>query len=434
GYLFESADHRVLFDPIFESPFSHNCFADPPIRFDEGVIRKEQWNAVIISHFHDDHLSLRSLDWISRETPIYLYCAFEEFFDLVRQMGFIEVHSIQLNVSLQFGGIRVTALAALNPEVDTLFHVQVGVLNILNVVDSWIDPSNLPLLSALAPWDLVLWPFQTMRELAALDPRRAEPAVRTLPPEWIEQLVLLRPKCVIPSACQFRFETESWLNHHYFPISYRQFEREMVSVLPATQVVRLGPSESIKSCEGQWLRTAPFAGIELLPAPMSERGGDVYSDYELDDSQLIPSTLEVARLFPQLSAQETAQVLRFCANEMCERYAKLDLSEDDFFHSTLSWQLKLYDAKGTVHTFQYQIDDQEMSVTAGMTQAPDWLTEISIWKLYSAVFRGESLSSLYLRVNDFEGNVEVEDRLRRVDVLRGVAVLQHHHAGRVVVG
>ncbi len=45
-----------------------------------------------------------------------------------------------------------------------MFQVKVADLNILNVVDSWIDYDTLDLL-AQENWDLILWPFQTMREL-----------------------------------------------------------------------------------------------------------------------------------------------------------------------------------------------------------------------------------------------------------------------------
>jgi putative membrane protein len=62
GYVFECAGRRIVFDPIFENPFSRNCHAFPAVRFDLEQIRALPVDAVFISHFHDDHCSFESLD------------------------------------------------------------------------------------------------------------------------------------------------------------------------------------------------------------------------------------------------------------------------------------------------------------------------------------------------------------------------------------
>ena len=48
---------------------------------------------------------------------------------------------------------------AMDAEVDSMFQVRAAGLNVLNVVDSWIDDAALARLVAEKPWDLVLWPF-----------------------------------------------------------------------------------------------------------------------------------------------------------------------------------------------------------------------------------------------------------------------------------
>ena len=88
GYVFECNDTLIAFDPIFENPFSRNCYAFPDVRFDHDQIRNLKFAAVFISHFHDDHCSLESLDFLDRMTPIYIYCLFDELFSMVRELGF----------------------------------------------------------------------------------------------------------------------------------------------------------------------------------------------------------------------------------------------------------------------------------------------------------------------------------------------------------
>ena len=105
-----------------------------------------------------------------------------------------------------------------------MFHIKAEGLNILNVVDSWIDPEALPELASHAPWDMVLWPFQTMREIEVLSPSRAAAVAPQLPEDWIDQLRLLKPRYVVPSSCQFLQESWSWYNNAFLPITYLQFQ------------------------------------------------------------------------------------------------------------------------------------------------------------------------------------------------------------------
>ena len=70
GYVFECDGTLIAFDPIFENPFSRNCHAFPDVRFDHARIRGMRPDAVFISHFHDDHCSLESLDLLDRATPL----------------------------------------------------------------------------------------------------------------------------------------------------------------------------------------------------------------------------------------------------------------------------------------------------------------------------------------------------------------------------
>ncbi|MGH8854065.1 MAG: MBL fold metallo-hydrolase, partial [Telluria sp.] len=188
GYVFECGGARIAFDTIFENPFSRNCHAFPDVRFDQDEVRRQRFDAVFISHFHDDHCSLESLALLDRATPIHIYCIFEELFDMVRQLGFTSVHPLRLNQPVAVGPFEVIPREAMDADVDSMFQVKAAGLNVLNVVDSWIDEGTLAQLVREGPWDLLLWPFQTMREIEVLAPSRAAAAPPTLPEQWIAQL------------------------------------------------------------------------------------------------------------------------------------------------------------------------------------------------------------------------------------------------------
>ncbi|MBX9768635.1 MAG: MBL fold metallo-hydrolase, partial [Bdellovibrionales bacterium] len=162
GYLFACDQVQIAFDPIFENPFSRNCYAFPDVAFDREQIMKLKLEAVFISHFHDDHCSLESLNFLDRNTPIYIYCIFEEMLELIKALGFRHVHALGLNSPVNVGPFEVLPMQALDGDVDSIFHIKAADLNVLNVVDSWIDPHTFRQLIQRGPWDMVLWPFQTM--------------------------------------------------------------------------------------------------------------------------------------------------------------------------------------------------------------------------------------------------------------------------------
>ena len=103
GYVFECEGTQIAFDTIFENPFSRNCHAFPDVRFDLEQIRQLTFDAVFISHFHDDHCSLESLALLDRATPLYIYCLFDELFAMVRELGFSNVTALKINAPVSIG-------------------------------------------------------------------------------------------------------------------------------------------------------------------------------------------------------------------------------------------------------------------------------------------------------------------------------------------
>lgn len=408
GYVFTCEDTRIAFDTIFENPFSRNCHAFPDVRFDEAAIRRERFAAVFISHFHDDHCSLESLDLLARDTPLYIYCLFEELFDMVCQLGFSSVHRLQLNVPVEVGPFQVIPREAMDAEVDSMFQVNAGGMKVLNVVDSWIDEDTLAGLVREGPWDMVLWPFQTMREIEVLAPSRAAAAPPSLPEEWIAQLRALDPRYVVPSSCQFLQEPWSWYNRAFFPISYARFAQEVGAALPRAQVVRLDPSVSVRLDAGGLQPAAPLAWV----IPVGEQ--DV--DYAYEGHAAPPPTADIARHFAPLTATQTARVMHYCAVELPRKYAEME-DESDYFEQARVWQLSVLDHAGAEQRFRYLLEPGRASLADADAGPLAWATEIPAAKLYAALELGESLTSMYMRINEHRFAPEVEAALAQAEVV-----------------
>ena len=410
GYVLECEGSKIAFDTIFENPFSRNCYAFPSVRFDEAQIRELKFDAVFISHFHDDHCSFDSLNLLSREIPIYVFCVFDELFAWLRELGFKNVFSLNLNEPVRVGSIEVIPRRALDADVDSLFQVKAGGMNILNVVDSWIDYDTLDLLVSEGPWDLVMWPFQTMRELEVLSPSRAEPAPTTLPVEWIEQLQTLKPRFVIPSSCQFQMESWSWYNHAFFPVTYEQFAKEVQTALPETRVVRLNPSVSVSLDQKSLSAADSLSWVQPV--------GEQNLDYDYQANLLAPPTAEIAKHFPALSAEQTEAVLNYCRQGLIEKYRSLEEPENRYFSKARIWRLSIFDHRGQAYSFFYNV---KRSSIAAISEAPasefGWTTEIPIAKFFGALNEGESLTSMYVRINDTVFAPTTEKEIAEADLV-----------------
>lgn len=409
GYVFECNDTLIAFDPIFENPFSRNCYAFPDVRFDRHQIRDLKFAAVFISHFHDDHCSLESLDFLDRRTPVYIYCLFDELFSMVRELGFLHVHRLHLNVPISVGPFEIFPREALDCEVDAMFQIKAAGLNVLNVVDSWIDPAALAELAHDAPWDMVLWPFQTMREIEVLSPSRAAIAPSALPAEWIDQLRILNPRYVVPSSCQFLQEAWSWYNHAFFPITYRQFQQDVESALPHAEVVRLNPSVSVMLDDKSLQPSSPLSWV--LPV------GEQDVDYRYEGDVEPPHTAEIACHFPPLTATQTDRVMNYCRSGLLEKYRELELPSDSFFEKMRVWRLSVYDHTGTATHFRYRVEGDAIAYLADGEAALAWTTEIPVSKLYAALELGESLTSMYMRINDAVFDADTEEEIQSADIV-----------------
>ena len=388
GYIFEFGKTRIIFDPIFENPFSGNCHAFPSVRFDSEQIRGLSFAAIFISHYHDDHCSFESLDLIDRATPIYIHCVHEEMFTLIRELGFKAVHQLKFGESVTIGDFAVKPWRPIDDDIDSILQIKVAGLNILNVVDSVIDPSSLELLKSEGPWDLVLWPFQTMRETAVLTPSRGQPEDAEIPTEWIDELRALNPRYVVPSACQFLQEPWSWYNKALFPITYRKFADEIRAALPPINVVRMNPGTSFILDHTTLRKVAPLEWV--IPV------GDQDLDFKYDPTAIPTATSEIAKRFIPLNENEKSRTLAFCKSELMKRYKALEPTP--FFENVKIWRLSIFDHHGVALKIHYKIKNHSIELTDQPTSSISWSTEVPLAKLFAAFELGETLTSMYLRI------------------------------------
>jgi hypothetical protein len=248
-----------------------------------------------------------------------------------------------------------------------------------------------------------------MLETDVLSPSRAAPASLESPAEFMEQLRVLNPRYVVPSSCQFEQESWSWYNQRFFPITYRQFRCDVGAVLPDAQVVRLDPSVSVT------LDAASLVASPALDWVIPVGAQDV--DYQYDAGRKAPSTAEIARHFAPLTAAQASRVIDYCRTGLLAKYGEMEVPEDSFFEKPRVWQLSVYDHEGSATHFRYRIDGERMEHCAEGAGKLAWTTELPASKLYAALELGESLTSMYMRINDVRFDADIEEDIEEAEIV-----------------
>jgi hypothetical protein len=203
-------------------------------------------------------------------------------------------------------------------------------------------------------------------------------------------------------------EPWSWYNRAFFPISYARFAQEVAAALPEAQVVRLDPSVSVR-LDATSLRPAPPLSWVV---PVGEQ--DV--DYAYEGNAAAPHTADIARHFAPLTEPQRARVMDYCRAGLLEKYGAVEAASE-YFDQARIWQLSIYDHAGEVTQFRYRLEPGGAAYSDDSGAPLGWSTEIPAAKLYAALELGESLTSMYMRINDTVFDADIERDLAQADVV-----------------
>ena len=81
------------------------------------------------------------------------------------------------------------------------------------------------------------------------------------------------------------------------------------------------------------------------------------------------------------------------------------------------WQLSVHDHTGAVTRWRYRLMPGGPAVIDASDAPLGWTTEIAAAKLYGALALGESMTSMYLRINDAVFDAQTERDLDEADVV-----------------
>jgi L-ascorbate metabolism protein UlaG (beta-lactamase superfamily) len=184
--LIEIAGTRILTDPlVFERLLLLRRVAS---RLDPDL--HDNLDAVLISHLHVDHLHIRSLIRIGRETRVIMPAGGVR---LLLDQGFTRVEGVRPGDSVAVGPVRVTATFAdhdgrrppLGPVAQALgFVVEEGPTKVYFAGDTDIFPGMTDLAPGLDVAMLPVWGWGPRLGHGHMNPRRAAQALRLLAPRY----------------------------------------------------------------------------------------------------------------------------------------------------------------------------------------------------------------------------------------------------------
>jgi hypothetical protein len=228
---------RCLMDPILLQPFEceFNRF-EPPVSIDTDGLT-DHYNLIVVSHEHMDHFCVRSLNLLSRKCPVIIPLGCGLLHHTLTTMGFERVYTARAGETLTFEDVALTFTPSnvRFPELGVLFTH--NGLRFWNCVDSEIDERALTLVRRQgADLNLMFAQYQCLlEEELGYDALGASFPLDTYR-NRVEAVIRAEPRCVVPSACGYRYETDTWLNQRGFPVSERQFLDDIAMMRP--QVVR----------------------------------------------------------------------------------------------------------------------------------------------------------------------------------------------------
>jgi L-ascorbate metabolism protein UlaG (beta-lactamase superfamily) len=175
---------RLLTDPLLRRGVLHLRRSAPAA--DHGAI-----DALLISHGHQDHLDLRSLGRLPRETPVVLPRGLGE---ILARRGFSDVREVEEGDEVAFGDVTVRATHAEHPGRSlpgrasaTLGFAVLGTARVFFAGDTGLFNAMDGLVPGLDLALLPIWGWGPTIGPGHLDPRSAA-----------EALTLLQPRLAVP--------------------------------------------------------------------------------------------------------------------------------------------------------------------------------------------------------------------------------------------
>lgn len=234
-WLVETADIRILFDPLLYDPNQADCYEVHPSRtVDIDALRDV--HVVVVSHRHIDHFDVRSLCELSKQA--HVLCPSDALLvSTLRSIGFERVEALQDWQSVRFGGTTLQATPSENKVPEHGFVIADSGHGAWNQVDTQVSETTARRVSQLyGRLGVIICPWQPLKELEfQFNEDTSFPHRGYF--DLLKQARLCDAEMLIPGASGFRYvQRSNWLNRLAFPVARDRFMQDLADSLPVGQL------------------------------------------------------------------------------------------------------------------------------------------------------------------------------------------------------
>jgi Beta-lactamase superfamily domain len=303
GWQFATAKARILVDPLLVEPFGHNGGVGvvfPPRQLD--ITAMPAIDAVFLSHEHEDHFNVPSMNRISRDVPVYVpersSLAMRMF---LAEIGFV-VRLLGAGQTIEIGDLRFTSFSPDHIRHDEQDEWDTMPFLVEDMADggSFFSPVDVTTSAAIEAQmkqrgvTPTLWGYANNTMNLSFQEQPLKPAP-TLPPivaRFVAEHKRRRPPPGAALMCGGGFSftgPRAWMNHAFFPLNSDELFTSLQSVSPKERFVVPTPGTQVTaSRDGVVSVTESAPYLRTLPR---ERWPDrTYAPTDITAGTVVPAT------------------------------------------------------------------------------------------------------------------------------------------------
>jgi len=270
GLWVETADQRILIDPVFASRLAGGAVAYVPRRTLRPS-RLPRPTLLVVTHGHFDHCHPESLRRLPRDLPV-VAAPDPELLEQLHALGFDRITTLQPWQRIRIGQTELQATPSDHDEPELGLIIRDPEASFWHMADAEVEPAvGERVLDEHGPIDVVATKYQpvvqsSMGYLRGLGTAVAKREVF----EWLETACVCRPRLVFPYASGVGFRgRHAWFNRYAFALSGEEVARLLQARLGAAgQAAAVRPGDVIEADEAAvCLRRQASPFVRARPAP-----------------------------------------------------------------------------------------------------------------------------------------------------------------------